>query len=365
MSIYARAAGWAMLALLTPFFSASAQALSHQATQGQPLAALGWYADPEVHIFAGQYWIYPTASSVDPKDAATPDHFNAQQTALRAQKGLRPAYLKQTFFDAFSSPDLVHWTRHPHVLDVSNVPWAAYAVWAPSVIELHGHYYIFFGANDIQKNTTEVGGIGLAVSDNPGGPFKDALGKPFIGAFHDGAQPIDPMVYRDDDGQIYLYFGGQGHCIVAKLSPDLKHIVPFDNGQDFKEITPPNYVEGSFMIKRDGVYYFMWSEGDWGDSSYGVSYAKSDSPTGPFTRPVKILGTDPNIAAGAGHHSVLHIPGTDEWYIVYHRHPLGNTNPNERLLAIDRLRFDAQGNIEPIKMTRDGVPARPLPPSAR
>src|SRR3546814_1483955 len=84
---------------------------------------------------------------------------------------VRPSYGIQTFFNAFSSPDLVHWTKHEHVLDVANVSWAAYAVWAPSAIEKDGKYYLFFGANDIQKDG-ETGGIGVAVSDSPAGPFK-------------------------------------------------------------------------------------------------------------------------------------------------------------------------------------------------
>ena len=266
--------------------------------------------------------------------------------------------------DAFSSPDLVHWTRHPDVLDARNVKWAAYAFWAPSAIHLNGHYYLFFAANDIQKTDTFAGGIGLAVSDLPGGPFIDALGKPLIGEFHHGAQPIDPFVYQDDDGSIYLYYGGQGHCVVSRLAPDLKSVIPMQDGAMEKEITPEHYVEGPFLIKRKGIYYFMWSEGDWGDSTYGVAYARSTSPTGPFTRAGKILQTDPRIANGPGHHSVVQIPGTDDWYIVYHRHPLGTTGANQRVLAIDRMLFDPQGNIEPIHMTSQGAAPRPLPSPA-
>ena len=201
------------------------------------LGEQGWYADPEAHVFAGQYWIYPTYSDPAPLPAGT-SQFTALQQARRDEKGLRKAYLQQTFMDAFSSPDLVHWTKHPHVLDVKNVPWAAYAVWAPSVIELKGKYYIFFGANDIQKDETTAGGIGVAVSDSPGGPFVDALGKPLIGAFYNGAQPIDPFVYQDDDGRIYLYYSGQGHCNVVGLTADLKAVTPLPDGELYKEITP-------------------------------------------------------------------------------------------------------------------------------
>lgn len=344
------------------FVSALLALLPAAASASNPIVT-GWYADPEIRIFAGQYWIYPTYSD----DAGTSDvskHFTASQEAKRAKPKLRPEYLKQTFFNAFSSPDLVHWTKHEHVLDIANVKWAAYAVWAPSAIEAAGKYYLFFGANDIQ-NDNEVGGIGLAVSDRPGGPFRDALGHPLVPAFHNGAQPIDPFVYRDDDGQVYLYYGGWGHCNVVRLSRDLRRVEPFPDGTTYKEITPPGYVEGSFMIKRRGVYYLMWSEGGWTGPDYRVAYAMGKSPLGPFTPKGTILAQDFHIASGAGHHSVVNVPGTDDWYIVYHRRPLGDDNGDHRQLAVDRMIFNADGTIAPVKMTTAGVAPRPLPAAAR
>ncbi len=330
----------------------TAASLHGQATAN--LSAQGFYADPEIRVFDHQYWIYPTRSvSSDDPPIAQPA-FNHQQTSLRTQHVIHKDYLLQTGLDAFSSTDLVHWTKHTSVLSIQNVPWAAYAIWAPSAISLNGKYYLFFAANDIQKTDTFPGGIGVAISDDPGGPFVDALGKPLIGNFQHGAQPIDPMAYQDDDGSVYLYYGGQGHCVVAMLSKDLKHVIPMPNGELYKDITPDHYVEGPFMIKRNGTYYFMWSEGDWGGPDYGVAYAKSNSPTGPFTRAGKILQSDATIAKGPGHHSVLHIPNTDDWYIVYHRHPLGTTGISKRTLAIDKMVFDKDGNIEPVHMTKNG-----------
>ncbi len=230
------------------------------------------------------------------------------------------------------------------------------------MIHRNGKYYFFFAANDIQEHDSFPGGIGEALSTSPAGPFIDALGHPLVGAYHNGAQPIDPMVFQDDDGAIFLYYGGHGHCNVVRLAPDLSHVIPMPDGTLYKDITPKGYVEGPFMLKRNGTYYFMWSEGDWGDASYGVAYAKGSSPTGPFTPGGKILVTATAIAKGPGHHSVLHIPGTDEFYIVYHRHPLGTTGPNERVLAIDRMVFDKDGNIEPVKMSKQGPAPRPLHP---
>ncbi len=111
-------------------------------------------------------------------------------------------------------------------------------------------------------------------------------------------------------------------------------------------------VEGPFMLKRQGKYYFMWSEGGWGGPDYCVAYAVSDSPLGPFRRIGKILEQDAQVATGAGHHSVIKDRKTDDYYIVYHRRPLGDTGRDHRVTCIDRLEFDADGLIKPVKMTR-------------
>lgn len=300
-------------------------------TSGNPVF-YGWYADPEGTVFGETYWIYPTYSA---------------------------KYEDQVFMDAFSSKDLVKWQKHERVVDTANFKWAKKAVWAPSIIKKDKKYYLFFGANDIQ-NDNEVGGIGVGISDAPEGPFKDHLGKPLVDKFHNGAQPIDQFVFKDKGGQYYLYYGGWRHCNVAKLNDDFKGFVPFEDGKIFKEITPEGYVEGPYMFIRDGKYYFMWSEGGWTGPDYSVAYAVADSPLGPFKRIDKILKQDPKVATGAGHHSVIKHPKKDEYYIVYHRRPLGETNGNHRVTCIEKMEFDAQGLIKPVTITFDGVAADPI-----
>lgn len=307
---------------------------AQQKTSGNPLFP-GWYADPEVAKFDTAYWIFPTYSDI---------------------------YEKQVFFDAFSSKDLVHWNKHPRILDSSAIKWANRAMWAPAVIEKDGKYFFFFGANDIQDPSRDYGGIGVAVADQPAGPYKDYLGKPLIDKLYNGAQPIDQFVFHDKDGQYYIYYGGWGHCNVAKLNNDFTGFEPFEDGSYFKEITPEKYVEGPFMFIRGGKYYFMWSEGGWGGPDYSVAYAIADSPMGPFKRIGKILQQDPKIATGAGHHSILHEEKSDKWFIIYHRRPLGETHANHRATCIDEMHFDAKGNILPVKITFSGV--KPLPLSS-
>jgi beta-xylosidase len=166
-----KAAKYALfLALILLSGSLSAQKKEYS---GNPIFP-GWYADPEAKIFGNEYWVYPTYSA---------------------------PYHEQVFMDGFSSTDLVHWTKHPHVLDSSAVKWVKKALWAPAITQKDGKYYLFFGANDIHDDTKEIGGIGVAVADKPEGPFKDYLGKPLIGKIYNKAQPIDQFVFKDDDGQ--------------------------------------------------------------------------------------------------------------------------------------------------------------------
>jgi len=304
--------------------------LKNKGLSGNPVFE-GWYADPEAIVYGDEYWIYPTYS----------ENFG-----------------KQTFFDAFSSKDLVHWRKHPRILTTENVKWAKLAMWAPAAIKANDKYYLFFGANDIRGD--EVGGIGVAIADKPGGPFADALGKPLIGKIHNKAQPIDQCVFRDDDGQFYMYYGGWRHCNVVRLSKDLLSVEKHPDGTTYKEITPEKYVEGPYVFKRAGTYYLMWSEGGWTGPDYSVAYAMSDSPLGPFKRIGKILQQNLKVATGAGHHSVIPVSGSDTWYIVYHRHPLGDNNGNHREVCIDTMHFNKDGTIRPVKITFEGVKARPL-----
>lgn len=294
----------------------------------------GWYADPEGVVFGNEYWIYPTYSA---------------------------RYEKQVFLDAFSSKDMVTWKKHPHIIDTSTIKWAHMAMWAPAIVEKDNRYFLFFSANDIQSKQRNgqaddtLGGIGIAVGDHPGGPFEDYLGKPLINTFYNNAQPIDQFVFRDKDGQYYIIYGGWGRCNVGKLKDDFTSLIPFSDGQLVEEITPEGYVEGPTMFTRKGKYYLMWSEGGWTNGTYKVAYGVSDNVLGPFKRKATILEADETIATGAGHHSVIHIPGTDEWYIVYHRRPIPNLDRDHRVVCIDRMYFDANGDLKKVKMTFEGV----------
>ena len=234
---------------------------------------------------------------------------------------------------------------------MSGFPWAKSAIWAPTIEEKDGKYYYIFASNDI-PHKSDVGGLEIAVSDSPTGPFKALLDKPLVGEFHNGAQPIDAHLFKDDDGTMYLYYGGWGHCNICKMNDEMTGFVPFEDGEVFKEITPPDYVEGPCMMKRGGKYYFMWSSGGWGDGSYRVNTCISDKPWGPFTTASTILSTgDSKIANGPGHNGFLYLPEEDQYLMVYHRHKPGIKDGNARFLCIDRMDLDENGNIIPVEMT--------------
>ncbi|XOV93471.1 MAG: glycoside hydrolase family 43 protein [Bacteroidota bacterium] len=285
----------------------------------------GWYADPEGVIFGNEYWIYPTYSDI---------------------------YSRQVFMDAFSSKDLITWTKHERIIDTAAVQWADSAMWAPAIIEKGEDYFLFFAANDIQNNQS-TGGIGIGIAEDPAGPFKDYLGKPLLDSIVNGAQPIDQYVFQDTDGQYYMVYGGWRHCNIVKLSNDFKSFIPYEDGSIFREITPEQYVEGPIMFIRDNKYYFMWSEGGWGGPNYRVAYGIADNPLGPFERIGVVLQQDPEVATGAGHHSLL--KNGENWYIVYHRRPLGDTGRDHRVVCIDKMEFDENGLIKPVKITFEGV----------
>ncbi len=325
--------------LLTLSLSNSLTAQTPKSTSGNPIFD-GWYADPEGVILNKEFWIFPTFSA---------------------------KYKDQVFLDAFSSKDMVNWTKHPRIIDTAAVKWANKAMWAPSIVKKDNKYFLFFSANDIQSSERKgfgpnnpdkddkIGGIGIGVASRPEGPYKDYLGKPLINQFYNKAQPIDQYVFQDKDKQYYIIYGGWGRCNIAKLNKDFTALVPYENGDLVKEITPKGYVEGPTMFIRKGKYYLMWSEGGWTNGTYKVAYGVSDNVFGPFEKKSTILVADEAVATGAGHHSVINIPHTDDWYIVYHRRPIPNLDRDHRVTCIDRMYFNEDGSIKDVKMTFEGV----------
>lgn len=282
----------------------------------------GWYADPDGLKFGDTYWVYATLSI---------------------------SFDDQSWFDAFSSKDLVHWEHHARVFEAEGgSAWAKNAFWAPCTIERNGKYYFYYTANNPVSNET-ISGVGVATADTPAGPFKDIVHRPILQDKINGGNPMDQQVFVDDDGEYYLVWGGT-NASIARLSEDMVTLDQWPDGREAVEITPEGYVEGAFMLKRRGMYYFMWSEGGYGTSDYRVAYGMSESITGPFERLGLVLSKDDTVADGPGHHSVFR-DSDGSHYIVYHRRIIGDDVADHRVLAIDRLFFNRDGTIRPVLMT--------------
>ena len=290
-----------------------------------PPALPGPNADPHIAAYGDTYYLYPTTDGIEGWGAKS--------------------------FSAWSSKDLKTWKNEGVILDLPrDLTWANRNAWAPAMATKNGKYYFYY---------TAAQSVGVAVGDSPTGPFKDPLGKPLVAKDAYRGQAIDPMVLVDDDGSAYLYWG-QGQCHVVKLNADLTSYDP----ATVIEFKPEGYNEGPFVLKRRGKYYLMWSEYDTRDPRYSVAYATSNSPLGPWVKasgPPVLHGRGP--VKGAGHHSVVQVPGTDQWFIAYHRFIIPGGDGFNRETCVSPMRFDAAGNIlpvnvfEPVKATKIRKPA--------
>ena len=282
----------------------------------------GYFADPTIKKFGDTYYMY-----------ATTDGSGA---------GFGPAQV-------WTSKDFVNWTLMP--MNWPDSHW----IWAPDVIRhTDGRYYYFYCQPCI---------IHCGVSETPRGPWKNILGESEAvlvpDRFVTNAITLDGQTFVDDDGPVYLYWGTWGiykgfGCGAGKMTPDLKgftetRLIPNTEAVDF--------FEAPFVLKRNGIYYFMYSSGSCHDHTYRVQYATSDHPLGPYEYKGCILETNEDgTVHGPGHHSIL--KEGDDYYIVYHRHDNPHSNRGfHRQLCMDKMEFAADGSIRKVIPTHEGVGA--------
>ena len=238
------------------------------------------------------------------------------------------------------------------VLDFAEVGWikddgqAQHFPWAPAVIERQGVFYFYYSVGPQRQAPAR---IGVALGENPAGPFRDS-GKPLLTG-EKGFEAIDPMVFLDpQSGKYLLYAGGSAGAglKVFELKDDLISIA-----RELKTDRPPQFTEGAFMHYANGMYHFTYSHGRWREASYSVHYATAQTPTGPWTYRGALLESDAT-HKGPGHHSIIQDPANGKWLIVYHRWDgvIGDgPYPGTRRIAIERLEYGADGLIQPIRMT--------------
>lgn len=280
-------------------------------------------ADPSGHVWAdGKMYLYTSHD-----EECQPDFFMKN-------------------WHVFSSSDLVNWTDHGPCLSVDDLSWADNYAWAPDCAYKNGKYYFCFPAGTGMKdrknpeNSTKWMGIGIAVSDSPTGPFTDAIGGPLW------TEPYanDPALFIDDDGKGYIYFHGGGDYLVGEMADDLLSVKG-----DFYKMDMGGYepkMEGPWVFKRNGVYYFTMPE-----NNRILTYYMGKSPKGPW----KYQGVIMKAEGGNNHHSIVEFKG--QWILFYHRWLNINSSceKKQRHCCAEYLYFNDDGTIQEVERTEKGI----------
>ena len=317
----------------------------------------GQYADPDIDYFDGKYWIYPTTDGY-------------------------PGW-SGTKFHAFSSEDMVNWQDEGIIMELANddpgvndkgieiavSPWAVEgSAWAPTIEKKNDKYYFYYCG----KRSGGASCIGVAVADQPQGPYED-IGEPLLtvdmckGAGVEMGQAIDPSIFTDDDGRSYVAFGN-GKAAIAELNDDMVSV----KSGTLRQITGlTDFRESPVITKRDGRYHFTWSCDDANSPNYHVNYGiyDGDSLDGEgalnVTYKYTLLQKDEaGNMLGTAHQSLLYFPAEngqpERCYISYHRFytPLGIYTDGlgvHRTTCIDEVTFDEDGLMKPLAPTMKGV----------
>ncbi|WP_437279125.1 glycoside hydrolase family 43 protein [Sorangium sp. So ce375] len=330
-------AAWCGGALVLAGLFASPSALADY-----PIASHRYLADPASLVHDGRVYLYASNDDDNVKQDGSDDGY------------------KMASFVAISSSDLKNWTDHGEVIRVPrDASWAA-NTWAPSLVERNGNIYMYFANNG--------SGIGVAKSDSPAGPFRDAKGSALITSSTPGASGqniwlFDPGVFIDDDGQAYLYFGGNGeqNARVIKLNNDMVSV-----SGSASTITVPYFFEASWMHKRNGVYYLSYSTNP--ANGMRIDYLTSSSPTSGFTHRGTVGPQPPKNNNNNNHAAIFEFGGS--WYHAYHNRSVANDAGEppgyRRNLGIESFTYKEDGSIVPVTYTTDGLKqVKNLDPYAR
>ncbi|MCR6638790.1 MAG: carbohydrate-binding protein [Sporocytophaga sp.] len=290
-----------------------------------PIVGYRFLADPGAIVYNGRVYVY--CSNDDENDDDSYD---------------------MSSIVCVSSSDLKNWTDHGVVFDVPrDASWSGLS-WAPSPAYRNGKFYLYFGNGG--------SAIGVAVSDSPTGPFKDPVGRAIVTGSTPGVQPFngwlfDPMTFVDDDGQAYMYFGGNGdgNLRVIKLNNDM-----ISTSGSAGKFTVPNFFEAAWMHKHNGKYYFSYSTTP--SAGMRIDYMVSNNPMSGFTYG-GVLSPQPPTNNNNNHHANFFLNG--QWYQMYHNRIVASQTgvgmAYHRNLAIDAFSHRQDGTIVQMVNTVNGV----------
>lgn len=319
--------------------------------QRKPLVTNIFTADPSAHVFNDKLYIYPSHDI--PHDGE--DNDNGDEYQMRDYHVLSMDSLDAECVD------------NGMALSEDDVPWVSEQMWAPDAIYTNGKYYLIFPARDKDG----IFRLGVAESDSPVGPFKPQEN------YLPGSYSIDPAIIKDDDGKIFVYYGGLwgGQLekwqtgtfnpdapmsplpdpeadalgpMCAVMKPDMTGFetkpvmlkILDENGQPLKaKDEERRYFEGPWMHKFNGKYYLSYSTG----TTHFLCYAESESPVGPFTYKGKIM--EP-VIGWTTHHSIVEYHG--KWYLFYHDCEYSGGINHRRCVKYTELTIHEDGTIDTI-----------------
>lgn len=315
----------------------------------KPLVTHIYTADPSAHVYEGKIYIYPSHDIPhNGEDNDNGDEYQMQDYHVFTMDGIDAECID-----------------HGEALNMRDVPWVRDQMWAPDVVYKNGKYYLVFPARDKEGNFR----LGIAISEKPEGPF--AAEENYI----EGSYSIDPAAFMDDDGKVYVYFGGlwggqlekyrtgvfdpqgkepgpQEPAVMPRCAVMSEDMLSFAQPSVGVEILDENgnpilasdedrrYFEGPWMHKYKGKYYLSYSTG----TTHYIVYATGDNPLGPFTYQGRIM--EP-VIGWTTHHSIIEFEG--KWYIFYHDCEYSGGINHRRTIKFTELHYNEDGSIQTIE----------------
>ena len=304
-----------------------------------------YMADPSAHVFGDRLYIYPSHD----RESGIPENDNGDHFDMKDYHVL-----------CLDNPDQPEAVDLGKILDVEDIPWAGRQLWDSDVVEKDGRYFLIYSL----KDKSDVFHLGIAIAEKPEGPFIP-LPDPIRGSYS-----IDPCAFKDDDGEIYVYFGGlwggqlqryrdnkalesailpEGAepalpARVVRMTADVTQfaeeprpvVIVDDEGHPLRADDPHRFFEASWMHKRDGLYYFSYSTGD----SHLLCYATSESPYGPFRFRGELLQP---VVGWTTHHSIVEWRG--RWFLFHHDSMPSGGRTWLRSVKMAELEYDADGAL--------------------
>jgi beta-xylosidase len=307
---------------LFPVFFASA--VCAQVITGNPVITDKYTADPAAMVYRNTVYLYT----------------GHDEAPARQERYMMNEWL------VYSSLNMTDWTEHPVPLKAKDFAWAKGDAWASQVIERKGKFYWYVA---VEHGTIKGKAIGVAVADNPLGPFKDAKGAAII--TNDMTtdtkiswDDIDPTVIIDDDGQAYLFWGNT-QCYYIKLKENM-----IDQDGPIQKVNLPNFTEAPWIHKRNGWYYLSYAY----QFPEKIAYAMSRKVTGPWA--FKGILNEVAGNSNTNHQAIIDFKGKS--YFIYHNGSIPNDGGSfRRSVCIDQLHYNADGTMKRVIMTTEGLKA--------